>query len=189
MVVASTRCLACPRIAPLPSPPLRVAQGRELQPLPFGAAKGEVGRGWLWLLLLRVVWLAREQHPSPALPCALRKGGSLAPPLWRSQGGGWEGVTLVVASTRCLACPRTAPLPNPPLRVAQGRELQLMPNAAAPAPLPSPHRPRTLPPLRPAPASARALPAPPAMRRVRPRHSGGCLHRCVATGAPHHLPR
>ena len=118
--VACARCLTFLRTAPpQPSPALRAREGA--LPLPFGAAKGEVGRGWFGLLPVLVAWPSCQQ-PLPNPPLHFVQGrrhcpSPLAPPRGRLGGG-------------CLGCclcplpglPANSPLPNPPLHSVQGRE-------------------------------------------------------------------
>ena len=79
--------------------------------------------------------MACKRPSSPPARCAregaeatathtLRGSGSnsLAPPLWHRQGGGWEGVALAVAGSRCLkgAVKSTPPRPSPARRAREG---------------------------------------------------------------------
>jgi len=135
-----------PRKAPLPDPPLRCAQGRGLRlplrcekrelllPLPFGAAKGEAGRGSLRAHALhhRAELPPEAPLPNPPLRCAQGRGPRLPLrckkpelllplPFGAAKGEAGRGSLRAHALHHRAELPPEAPLPNPPLRCAQGR--------------------------------------------------------------------
>ncbi len=107
-------------------------------PSPLAQPRGRLGGGRFACVRSTTTQNSRQKHPSPTLPCAARKGGGygcrcaakspscfcpspLAQPRGRLGGGALRAHALHYRAE----LPPKAPLPNPPLRCAQGRGLRL----------------------------------------------------------------
>jgi len=149
--VASRACAPLPRgtparsTPPRPSPALRAREGATVAaalrkaraafaPPLWRKPRGRPGGGRFARMRSTTAQDSRQKHPSPTLPCAARKGGGRVcrcaakspscfcpSPLAQAKGEAGRGSLRSHALRHRAELPPEAPLPNPPLRCAQGR--------------------------------------------------------------------